>query len=93
VLRIVAGAALSSALVVGAIGLSDTVGQGWTDVNRAAKGDRLPLPKVQPACPKSASLDRASSCHYKNTPPSIEPGGDRSVRIVNNRATPNTTSL
>lgn len=81
-LRIIAGAALSGTLALGAINASDTASQGRTDVNRALKGDRLPLPKVQSTCPEDVRPNYESGCLRKNTQPGVTPILNRSVRLA-----------
>ena len=49
-LKIFAAATLAASLALGAIGASDTASPGHTDVSRAAKGDRLPLPQTKSGC-------------------------------------------
>lgn len=81
-LKILAAATLAASLAFGAIGASDTASQGHTDVNRAAKGDRLPLPQTKSGCPQGAWPHYETSCLHKNRQPEIQPAPDRQVRVV-----------
>jgi hypothetical protein len=77
-LKMIAGAALTTSLFLTAISASDSQSSGRVHVNRAGKSDRLPFPQVQRACPQGYK----TSCIYKNTQPDARPALEQPVRIV-----------
>lgn len=81
-LKIFAAATLAASLAFGAIGASEPTSQGHTDVNRAAKGDRLPLPQTKSDCPQGVWPHYETSCLQKNRQPESKPTPDRHVRVV-----------